>query len=173
MNDTSGANFALINNAFTLSEIINTRYYPEFKVNSFLNTIVGSFDKNREVIREYLSKMGELGFKFEMIHLTAHFSLELLMNFQFRRSFDNLLKEPKQYNLTDMNSNQISMLIRVMDKLNLYNNSALALIEVYLEQHLYQLDIEDAIGMLHILSKYKLGSTDTIISLEKHIGLNR
>jgi len=56
------------------------------------------------------------------------------------------------------------MLIRIMDRLNLYNSNALALLEVYLERNLYQLDIEDAIGLLHMLSKYKLGSTDMIVS---------
>lgn len=134
---------------------------------------MGSFDKNREIIREYLSKMDEVGLKLEMLHLTAHFNQELLMNFAFRKNLDNVLKDPKMYNLDNQNANQVSMLIRIMDRLNLYNSNALALLEVYLERNLYQLDIEDAIGLLHMLSKYKLGSTDMIVSQEKHIGLNR
>jgi len=60
---------------------------------------MGSFDKNREIIREYLSKMDEVGLKLEMLHLTAHFNQELLMNFAFRKNLDNVLKDPKMYNL--------------------------------------------------------------------------
>ena len=47
-------------------------------------------DKNREIIREYLSKMDEVGLKLEMLHLTAHFNLELMMNFQFRKNFERV-----------------------------------------------------------------------------------
>jgi len=134
---------------------------------------MSAFDKNRELVRDYLTKIEEVGVDFEILHLSAHFSPELVANAKFKRTLDSIFKETKKFNLTTLNTNQISMLVRIIDKLNLFNQNFMATIELNLEKNLFQMHTEDLVGILNILAKFKWGSTELIMSIERHVGLNR
>jgi hypothetical protein len=154
----TGSSFALLNNSFVFAEIINTRFYPEFNINNFLNVIISSFEKNRELVRDYLSNITTVGMDFEILHLTAHFSPDLLLNSKFRNEFDPIWKNLNKYKLTNLNPNQLAMLVRIADKLDYYNQELLAALEMQVENNLYQMHTEDLVGLLHVFAKWKWGS---------------
>ena len=64
----SECDFNLLNNCFVFCEIVNTRFYPEYGINTFLAIVIEAFEKNRERVRHYLENIDNEELNMEILH---------------------------------------------------------------------------------------------------------